>query len=49
LLLRGPKVDRLRRVREVLTCIARALPENDGTQAKIYEIADELESASLDL
>jgi hypothetical protein len=46
---RGSKADRLWRVREVLNSIARALPENDGTQAKIYEIADELESASLDL
>jgi hypothetical protein len=49
ILSRGSKFDRLWRVREVLTCIARALPENDDTQAKIDAIADELESASLDL
>jgi hypothetical protein len=46
---RGSKHDRLLRVREILTCVAGALPEGDDSQAKIYEVADALETAALAL
>ena len=49
MLTRASKHDRLLRVREILTCVAGALPEGDDSQAKIYEVADALETAALAL
>jgi hypothetical protein len=48
-LLRGSKHDRLLRLREILTCVAGALPEGDDNRAKIDAVADAVEAATLEL